>query len=77
MDGVFEDVFDVDRFYRRFGDFKYDGLVGIFLRFGRGRFVIVGVVESGEFDIFLGLVVGGVVGEDSGMVEVVVVFGEV
>ena len=77
FDTVGEEVFVVDGFHGGFRDFEHDGPVGTFLGVGRGGLFAGGEVEGGEFFGFVGLVVGGVVGEDGGAVEGAVVFREV
>jgi hypothetical protein len=67
----------VDGFHGGFGDFKHEGPVGAFFGRGGGGFVAVGELEGGETGGGLGLVVGGVVGENGSSVEGTVGFGEV
>lgn len=76
-DAIFEDAGLVYGFEAGFRNFEHDGPIGSLFRFGGGGLGAVGELLGGEFDGGLGLVVGGVVGEDGGAVEGAVVFREV
>lgn len=77
LDGVLQEVLLVHGLHGRLGNLQHDGPVGALLRLARLRLAAVCQVQSWELDVLLGLVVGGVVGEDGGTVEWAVVFGEV
>lgn len=77
LDGVSEDVGLVDRLHGRLGDLQHDGPVRALLGLaGRGPAAVAEGLR-GKLHGLIGLVVGGVVGEDRGSVERAVIFGEV
>ena len=67
----------VDRLHRRLGNLQHDGPVRTFLGLGALGLGAIRELQSGQLLGALGLVVGGVVGEDGGTVEGAVVLGEV
>lgn len=77
LDGLGQDGLLVDGLQRRLGDLQHDGPVRTLLRLGVLRLGAVGQLQSGQLLGRVGLVVGGVVGEDGGPVEGAVILGEV
>lgn len=77
LDTVLKQVLLVHRLHARLRDLQHDGPVRTLLRLSRVRLAAIGLVESGQLDVLLRLVVGRVVGEDSGTVEGAVILGEV
>lgn len=67
----------VDGLHGRFGNLQHDGPVGTVLSLGALRLGAVSELKGGQLLGGLGLVVGGVVGEDGGTVEWAVILGEV
>ena len=77
LDGVGDEVWLVNGFQARFGDFKHERPVGAFFcRCGVG-FVAVCELQGWEASVRLGLVVGGVIREDGRSIEWAIGFGEV
>lgn len=68
-DGVGEHAILVHGLEGGFADFEHDGPVGPLFCFFGARRGAVGELQGRELDGGLGLVVGGVVGEDGGAVE--------
>lgn len=77
LDGLGQDGLLVDGLQRRLGDLQHDGPVRTLLRLGVLRLGAVGQLQSGQLLGRVGLVVGGVVGEDGRTVEGAVVLREV
>lgn len=77
LDAILEEVLNIDRFHGRLGNLQHDRPVRSLLSLRSRRFLTIGKVKRGELGILLRLVVGGVVGEDSGTVEGTVVLGEI
>lgn len=77
LDTILEQVLLVHGLHARLGNLQHDGPVGTLLGLGGVGLAAIGLVESRQLSILLGLVVGGVVGEDGGAVEGAVVLGEV
>lgn len=77
LDAVGEHALLVHGLHARLGDLEHDTPVGAFLGLRGGGLAAVGELEGGQLLAGLGLVVGGVVGEDGGAVEGAVVLGEV
>ena len=77
LDRIGEESLAVNGLHRRLGNLEHDGPVRTLLRLGVLGLGAVGELESGQLLGGLGLVVGGVVGEDGGTVEGTVVLGEV
>lgn len=77
LNAVREQGVMVDRLVRRFRDFKHDRPVWAGLRVRRGWLLAIGQLLGGKFGIVAGLVVRGVVGEDSSTIEGTVIFDKV
>lgn len=77
LDAILEEVLNIHRFHGRLGNLQHDRPVRSLLSLRSRRFLTIGKVKRGELGILLRLVVGGVVGEDSGTVEGTVVLGEI
>ena len=77
LDTVLEQVGLINRLHARLRNLQHDGPVRALLSLGTAGLAAIAQRECGELDIGLGLVVGGVVGEDGGTVEGAVVLGEV
>ena len=77
LDRLGEESLVVDRLHGGLGDLQHDGPVGTLLLLRARGLGAVRQLESGQLLASLGLVVGGVVGEDGGTVEGAVVLGEV
>lgn len=77
LDAVRKQGVMVNWFVRRLRNFKHDRPVWTGLRFRRGWPLAVGQLLCGKFSVVTGLVVRGVVGENSGTVEWTVIFDEV
>lgn len=77
LDAVPEDVLLIDWLHGGLGNLQHDGPVWTGLGLARVSLAAISLVESGQLDVGLGLVVWGVVGENGGAVEGAVVLGEV
>ena len=77
LDRLGEESLVVDRLHGGLGDLQHDGPVGTLLLLRARGLGAVRQLESGQLLASLGLVVGGVVGEDGGTVEGAVVLGDV
>ena len=77
LDGVGQESLVVDRLHGRLGNFQHDRPVGTLLGVSALRLGAVGQLNGRQLLGGLGLVVGGVVGEDGGTVEGAVVLREV
>lgn len=77
LDTVLEEVGLIHGLLGGLRNLEHDGPVRTLLGVGALGLAAVTQLEGGELDIRLGLVVGGVVGEDGGTVERSVVLGEV
>jgi len=77
LDGVGQELVVVDGLHGRLGNLQHDGPVGTLLSLSTLGLGAISQLDGGKLLRGLGLVVGGVVGEDGGTVEGAVVFGEV
>ena len=77
LDALLQEGLLVNRLHARLGNLKHDRPVGTGLGLTRRRLRTVCVVQGGQLDVILRLVVRRVVGEDGGAVEGAVVLGEV
>ena len=77
LDALLQECLLVNRLHARLGNLKHDGPVGTGLGLTRRRLRTVCVVQSGQLDVILRLVVRRVVGEDGRTVERAVILREV
>ena len=77
LDGLGKKGVNVDGLHRGLGNLQHDGPVGTFLGLSVLGLGAVRKLQGGKLLGGVGLVVRGVVGEDSGAVEGAVVLGEV
>lgn len=77
LDGLGKELLVVNGLHGRLGNLQHDGPVRTLLGLGARGLRAIGELEGGQLLGGLGLVVGGVVGEDGGTVERRVVLGEV
>ena len=77
LDTLGQESLVVNGLHGRLGNLQHDGPVRTFLRLSGLRLRTIGDLEGRELLGGLGLVVGGVVGEDGGTVEGAVILGEV
>lgn len=77
LNAISQESLVVDRLHRRLGNLQHDGPVRTLLSLSALGLGAIRKLQSGKLLGALGLVVGGVVGEDGGTVEGAVVLGEV